>query len=342
MTERPTTRDLARAAGVSLATVDRVLNGRAGVRAATAESVRRAIQEIGFERNTLAAALARRRPMRFAFVLPAPAGEFVDQILGHLETSRDALAAERIETETFVIAEGDPHTVAGVLSGLDPDRYDGAAIMAPETPQVRDAMRRMAARGVEPIAFIAGQVALPEMPFVGIDNRAAGATAGELMGRLIAPRAGSILVVGENLRSRDSLDRRLGFDAVMGEMFPELVVLPSIETRGEAERTRAAMARAMASHDDLVGIYILAAEARLPIMAIAEARTHRSLVRIAHERTASTEAALRSGALDALITQDQGHLVRSAIRTLRARCEGRATLAAQERIRIEILIRHNL
>ena len=47
---------------------------------------------------------------------------------------------------------------------------------------------------------------------------------------------------------------------------------------------------------------------------------------IAHERTPFTEAALRSQAIDALITQDPGHLVRSAIRILRAACDGRAVL----------------
>jgi LacI family transcriptional regulator len=48
---RATVHDVARAAGVSLATVDRVLNGRPGVRAATAEKVEAAIAEIGFQRD---------------------------------------------------------------------------------------------------------------------------------------------------------------------------------------------------------------------------------------------------------------------------------------------------
>ena len=58
---RPTTKDLAKAAGVSLATVDRVLNGRSGVRKKTVDAVNCAIQEIGFERNQVAATLARKR-----------------------------------------------------------------------------------------------------------------------------------------------------------------------------------------------------------------------------------------------------------------------------------------
>ncbi|MEO0363356.1 MAG: LacI family DNA-binding transcriptional regulator, partial [Pseudomonadota bacterium] len=62
---RPTTRDLAREAGVSLATVDRVLNGRPGVREATVEAVNAAIERLGYVRNQSAANLARGRTYRF-------------------------------------------------------------------------------------------------------------------------------------------------------------------------------------------------------------------------------------------------------------------------------------
>ncbi len=63
---------------------------------------------------------------------------------------------------------------------------------------------------------------------------------------------------------------------------------------------------------------------------------------VAHERTPFTEAGLLTQQIDALITQDPGHLVRSAMRILRARCDRREVLASQEKIRIEILIRENL
>ena len=61
-----------------------------------------------------------------------------------------------------------------------------------------------------------------------------------------------------------------------------------------------------------------------------------------HERTTYNEDGLRSDQIDALITQDPGHLVRSAIRILRAKCDRRHILASQERIRIEILLKENI
>jgi LacI family transcriptional regulator len=58
--KRPTIKDVALRAGVSLKTVSRVVNGEPGVRASTEEAVRRAIDELGFRRNDLAQSLRRR------------------------------------------------------------------------------------------------------------------------------------------------------------------------------------------------------------------------------------------------------------------------------------------
>lgn len=74
---RATVHDVARTAGVSLATVDRVLNDRTGVRAATAEKVEAAIAEIGFRRDISASLLARARDLALTFIIPDGTNEFM-------------------------------------------------------------------------------------------------------------------------------------------------------------------------------------------------------------------------------------------------------------------------
>ena len=336
---RPTTKDLAKAAGVSLATVDRVLNGRSGVRKKTIEAVNQAIEKIGFERNQIAATLARQRAYRFAFALPRSGGEFLDEIVDRLREFERVGRAEMIETEVIRIDERDPHKAARTLGRLSPEDIDGIAIMAPETPQIRDALHRMLERGIQTIPFVANQ---QEDGFVGIDNRAAGATAGRLMGRFLGQAQGSIIALTETTQSRDSLERRLGFDAVFNRDYPNLRVLPTLETHGDPGRTQHVLRNALTAHSDVVGLYLMGAEARTPIEVARHLNATAHLVTIAHERTPSTEAALRRGDIDAVIHQDPGHLVRSAVRILRAKCENRNTLASQERIRIEVLIAENL
>lgn len=336
---RPTTRDLARAAGVSLATVDRVLNGRSGVRKQTVDAVNDAIQRIGFERNQVAATLARQRAYRFAFALPRSGGEFLEEILDRIREFDRAGRAEMVEADVIRLDDHDPHRAARILSRLSAEDLDGVAIMAPETPQIRDAIHRMRERGIQTIPFVSNQ---QEDGFVGIDNRAAGATAGRLMGRFLGSARGAVVALAETTQARDSLERRLGFDSVINREFPHLRILPTLETHGDPGRTQHVLRNVLAAHDDIVGLYFMGAEAHTPIEVARCLRVTENRVTIAHERTPSTEVALRRGDIAAVIHQDPGHLVRSAVRILRAKCENRATLASQERIRIEILIAENL
>ncbi|WP_116134603.1 LacI family DNA-binding transcriptional regulator [Tropicimonas sp. IMCC34043] len=339
---RPTTKDLAKAAGVSLATVDRVLNNRPGVRKETVASVIGAIERIGFVRNQSAANLARGRSYRFEFLLPETGDDFMAALIDRIEESRLALLSDSIEVAFHCTLPNDPHSAAALLGRVSAERVDGVAIMAPESPQLRDATSRLIGRGVQVVQFLSGQPDLRPLDFVGVDNNSAGATAGRLLGRFLGPRAGKILVVSETMNALDSVERRLGFDRVLTSDFPALTPLPSLETFGDPVRTETVVRTSYANHPDIIGAYILGSEARLPLEAIRDASDPAGQVIIAHERTRYTEEMLRNRVLDAVIAQNPGHLVRSAIRLLKARCDRRPPLASQEQIRIEILIEDNL
>ncbi|GAA6181486.1 LacI family DNA-binding transcriptional regulator [Shimia sp. NS0008-38b] len=339
---RPTTKDLAETAGVSLATVDRVLNGRSGVRQKTIDAVNEAIRSLGFERNQFAATLARQKGYRFAFILPKDGDEYLAEIIKRIEETKEAGRAEMLDIKVLRVDEQNPHETARYLSRLKGEDYDGAAIMAPETPQIRDAIRRMKERGILTIPFVSNQRDEDQHDFVGIDNRAAGRTVGRLMGRFIGPREGTIAVLTDTMQARDSLERRLGFDEVINGSFPMLSVLPTLETYGEPERTFDIVRNVLSHQKALAGFYVMGSEARVPLKALANFCDTQTFTAIAHEKTPTTIQGLRAGKLDAVVTQDPGHLVRSAVRILRSKCENRTTLASQEKIRIEILIEENL
>lgn len=73
---RVTAQDVAEATAVSVATVDRVLNKRKGVRVSTIERVTAAMDLLHFVRDQAAANLARRRSYRFTFIVSAGATAF--------------------------------------------------------------------------------------------------------------------------------------------------------------------------------------------------------------------------------------------------------------------------
>src|SRR5205807_4204602 len=85
-----------------------------------------------------------------------------------------------------------PHILARTLNAIEDS--DGVAVIAPDHPSVREALRSLKARGI-PVATIITDIAnIGRIGYVGIDNRAAGRLAGQLLGQLIGARTGAVLL----------------------------------------------------------------------------------------------------------------------------------------------------
>lgn len=66
-------KEIARRAGVSIATVDRVIHNRKGVSDATKKKIQDIIEEMGFEPNIMASRLASKKVNKFAVLIPKSA-----------------------------------------------------------------------------------------------------------------------------------------------------------------------------------------------------------------------------------------------------------------------------
>jgi LacI family transcriptional regulator len=338
---RPTVIDIAREAGVSLATVDRVLNARPGVRAKTVTAVNEAISRLGYVRDIAAANLARGRSYRMAVVLPDSDSQFVETLTRAILDAADHAAASRIETRIFRFPAEDMHALAATLAAM-PDDTAGVALVAPETPVVRDAVRALRARGIAVVTLVSDLPATERDHFVGIDSRAAGRTAAVLMGRFLGAAPAQVLVLAPSMLLRDAIDRRLGFDEVMQAQFPQIEVLQTLETHGRADTLAQVLAEARRHAAALRGIYLLGSGHRALHAAVTAQGLRGRLTLVGHELTPFTRELLERGEMAAVVTQNLGHLARSAFRVLRAKADRAPLDAGQEALRIEIVIRENL
>jgi len=236
----------------------------------------------------------------------------------------------------------DPHLVAKFLSGVDADTFDGIAIMSPESPQVRDAIARLHERGIHVVQFLSGQNDSQSYDYVGSDNYAAGATAARIISNFVSEPSGKIMVVTDTMQSLNNIQRRLGFDNVLNTHYPSLKALPTIETYDDIPRTKKTISKQLSYEKNLIAIYVMGSEARLPLIEISKNDATKNLIVVAHERTPYTEKALANSQVDAVVAQNPGHTVRSALRILRARCDDRPIVLEQEKIRIEVLLQDNL
>ncbi|MDP3195454.1 LacI family DNA-binding transcriptional regulator [Tabrizicola sp.] len=339
---RPTVNDIAREAGVSLATVDRVLNARPGVREKTVKAVNDAIARLGYVRDLTAANLARGRTYRVAVVLPDTESQFIQSLAEALTEAGSLAATSRTELRLHRFPAEDPHALAALLGTLPGRDYLGVALMAPETPILRDAVRQLRANGIPVVALVSDLPNAGRDHFIGIDNRAAGRTAGVIMGRFLGGGPGQVLVLGQSLLARDMIERRRGFDEVMQRDFPGLEALQSLETHGSPATLRQVVREMLANAPDVRGIYAMGGGNRTLTQVLDEMGLSGKLTVICHELTPHVRAALIAGRITAVITQNLGHLARSTLRVLRAKADHQPLDESQEQIRIEIVLRENL
>jgi LacI family transcriptional regulator len=214
--------------------------------------------------------------------------------------------------------------------------------MAPETPILRDAVRGLRAKGLPVVALVSDLPNTGRDHFIGIDNRAAGRTAGVLMGRYLGGGPGQVLVLGQSLLARDTIERRRGFDEVMLRDFPGVEALQTLETHGSATALTQIVTEMLANAPAVRGIYAMGGSHRALTQTLAAMGLSGKLTVIGHELTPYARAALESGEMSAVITQNLGHLARSTLRVLRAKADRVPFDEGQEQIRIEIVIRENL
>jgi LacI family transcriptional regulator len=338
---RATLLDVAREAGVSLATVDRVLNARPGVRAPTQARVKAAIDKLGYRPDPIASRLAHAETFRFCFVLPRPETAFMAALTRAVEDMAGWLAGQRAFIDIVHVDVFDAEALATVLEGIG-DGYRGVAVVALDHPRVRAALDELAERGIAVATLVSDVPTSRRGWFVGIDNTAAGRTAATLMGRFAGEREGPIGVIAGSLGLRDHAERLFGFSQVIGGEYPRLRLLPVREGRDRHDNTLAIAGELLAEHADLVGIYNIGAGNRAIAEALEAVGRTRTLMLIGHDLTVHTRRLLVRGVMDAIINQDPGHQSRSAARLLLSHCTGEPVVSAQERIRIDIFLRDNL
>jgi LacI family transcriptional regulator len=337
-----TLKDIAREAGVSLATVDRVLHERPGVRPGTIKRVKDTIERHEFRPLAAAADLARGRTRRFAVVMTVGSNLFMQQILSHLsDDMKGWLSARRIVVEAIMTDVFNPDVLARTLDSLH-GQFDGLAVVALDHPSVRAAIDDLIDSGTPVVTLVSDVPSSRRQHYVGIENIAAGRTAGTLMGRLIGPRNGKVAIVAGSQGLRDHAERIFGFNQVLSSDFPQLEIMLPVEGRDDDSLSENLTARLLSAHPDMVGLYNVGAGTQGVAKAVTDSGRENETVFIGHDLTNFTRRLLLRGVMDALIVQDSGHEARSVVRVLLALVRQEPILVEQEKIRIDIIMRDNM
>lgn len=183
-------KEIALQAGVSLATVDRVLHQRPGVRKATLRRVQQAqtelarqAQQVGLKGRRFLIDLVMEAPLRFSRMVRGALDGAMQQAHPAIFRAREHLA------ETLSA----PEWVA-VLDGIARRGSHGVLLKAPDVPPVAEAVARLQALNIPVITLVTDLRKAPRLAYVGMDNPCAGQTAAYLMGQWLGPTDVGVLV----------------------------------------------------------------------------------------------------------------------------------------------------
>lgn len=332
--------DVARLAGVSTATVDRVLNQRPGVRAVTVQRVLKAASELGYVLGPGLPAGALK-PLRLAFLLPAGSNRFLTMLGRQIAGSGDQLASFNMRARVDYIESFKPELLAQHLRKIGRD-VDGVAFMALEHPMVREAVDWLAERGIPAITLISDIANTRRVAYVGLDNRSAGRTAGYIIARFIGPKPAKVAMIAGSLSYRAHEEREMGFLHLFQELFPAIEVVGLREGHDEEARNYRQTKMLLAQHPDLAGIYNIGGGPEGIARALKEAGRQNEVVFVGHGLTPETRALLVEGAMDAVITQNPQAALMDCVSIFANLRAGRPASQGVERPRTEIILRENL
>jgi LacI family transcriptional regulator len=315
---RPTIADLAREAGVSVATIDRVLNGRHAVRERTAARVLGAAEALGYHATGLLR--ARLQPpvaeRTLGFLLQRRSSDFY-RALG-LELERATATAPGVHARPIVefADELSPTRIVECLQRLGA-RADVLAVVAVDHPRVSTEIERLRNAGVPTLALLSDLGTPLRAGYVGLDARRAGRTAAWAIRRL-ARRSGEVALFVGSHRYLDHELREISLKTYLREHAPEFHVLePVVDLEDEAVAHAAAITL-IERHPDLVGIYSVGGGVEGIADALREKGRSTQVVFVCNELTPASRAGLLDGAIDLVIATPTARLARRAVAAMLA------------------------
>jgi len=246
-TRRSGLEDVARLSGVSIATVDRVMNERGGVSAATALRVIEAAKQLGL-RRTLPSPYSRRVRVEVLLVrLQTPFLARLTRAFIQVASTLDrSVIVQRNFSEVLK-----PQALA---QRIRETRADGLILYAEEHPEIIRAIEAVVQAGTPVICLVTDLPDTPRLTYVGIDHAKAGRTAAFISAGLCG-RAGSALIVTSNLAYRAHKERVAGFLQGLETHAPGMAVAKVLEGRDDPDRVFELVRQALRREPDVAVIY---------------------------------------------------------------------------------------
>jgi len=330
-------KEIALQAGVSLATVDRVLHGRPGVRPATQRRVRQAQVEldrqqaqVGLRGRRFLVDLVMEAPARFSRIVRDALDDAVRQVHPALFRVREHLA-ERLAVDELV----------AVLDAIGRRGSHGVLLKAPDAAPIHAAVTRLHERGIPVVTLVTDLPHPARIAYVGLDNRSAGLTAAYLMHQWLGGDSAEVLVSSSGRRFLGEGERIAAFVEGWKDARPLSRVRIVTAGHGLHAPTAAAVSRLLARHPQVAAAYSVGG-ANAGILAAFDRAGRPCRVFIGHDLDEDNLALLRARRLSAVLHHDLRRDLQAACRCVMQAQRAGPPMEPSRRSNVEVITPFNL
>jgi LacI family transcriptional regulator len=296
MVKRPTLEDLAKAAGVSIATVDRVINRRVPVTGDTAQRVVRAAEAIGYHATSLLKRRIEETPVRrFGFLLQKKDAfyqNFGQELIKATKATRDVDGKATLE----FIDELVPTVIAKRIVETS-QKVDALAVVAIDHPIINQAVEQVTAKG-KAVFTLLSPISSPSCRgHLGADSRKCGRIAAWTISRMVQ-QAGKIGILVGSHGYLNQETSEISFRAYMRENASQLQLLEPIVNLDDERLAYEAVTDMLRNYPDLVAVYVAGGGQAGLIRALREHHNTTRPIAVCNELTETTKAALIDGIIE--------------------------------------------
>lgn len=302
-------REIAQQAGLSEATVDRVLNDRPGVRENTRAEVRQAIADLDKQRAQL-----RLNGRRFLIdvVMQTPR-RFSDAFCAAIEAELPAFAPAMLRARFRLWESGSTDQMVDALARIRGSH--GVVLKAQDQPEIVEAIDRLVAAGIPVVTYTTDVPHSSRCAYVGIDNHGAGATAAYLMDQWLGPTPSSVLITLSRTVFRGEGEREVGFRSGLRSTGREIVEVS--DSDGIDATTERLVLEALQRNPSVEAVYSPGGGNTATVAAF-EKLGRGCRVYVAHDLDADNRTLLRDGKVSVVLHNDLRADARLAMRLILA------------------------
>ena len=301
----PTIKEIARLAGVSRGTVDRVLNNRGSVSPRTAEKVKNIAQAVNYSPNLAGKTLAvKKKQLKFGYILFSSTTSnpfFLDLVRG-IEDRAYALKEFGATVEVRYAAIDKPDLQVRLIDELIAEGIDGLAITPINHPTVEKKLKEIIKSGIPVVTANSDIPNCGRIAYVGSDYFKSGQTAAGIMNLICAGTANVGIIIGSAWVLCHSA-RVEAFQQRIAEAYPGIKIVGTEINNDDDLDSFFVTRRLLKKHPETDALFLAAAGVAGACRAVENLNLNGKIKIVSYDTTVTTCQLVKEGAIVATIAQ---------------------------------------